>query len=185
MPLSGPEWVSKFQNSRRIEDLEPGFGTSVSRFLAALRTAGATVTIADTLRPAERAYLMHFSFRIARENLDATTVPARAGVDIQWVHPAAGGVTSAQASMAAAERMVAAYGIVFRPALSSRHTEGRAIDMTIGWNGDLEIAKSDGSMITVTSAPRNGGNASLQQVGQSYGVIKLVSDPPHWSTDGH
>jgi hypothetical protein len=40
-------------------------------------------------------------------------------------------------------------------------------------------------MITVTSAPRNGGNASLQQVGQSYGVIKLVSDPPHWSTDGH
>ena len=112
-------------------------------------------------------------------------MPARAGVDIQWVHPAAGGVTTAQASKAAAERMVAAYGIVFRPALSSRHTEGRAIDMTIGWNGDLEIAKSDGTMITVTSAPRNGDNTSLQRVGESYGVIKLVSDPPHWSTDGH
>jgi len=185
MPLSGPEWVTKFQNSRRLEDLEPVFRSGVSRFLAALRTAGATVTIADTLRPAERAYLMHFSFRIARENLDATTVPAKAGVDIQWVHSAAGGLTSAQASKSAAERMVAAYGIVFRPALSSRHTEGRAIDMTINWNGDLEIAKSDGTMITVTSAPRNGDNTSLQRVGESYGVIKLVSDPPHWSADGH
>ena len=185
MPLSGPEWVSKFQNSRKLEDLEPGFRDGVTRFLAALRAAGATVNIADTLRPAERAYLMHFSFRIAREAFDPATVPAKAGVDIQWVHPAAGAVTSAQASKAAAERMVAAYGIVFRPALRSRHTEGRAIDMTINWNGDLEIAKADGTMITVTSAPRNGGNTSLQRVGESYGVIKLVSDPPHWSTDGH
>jgi len=25
----------------------------------------------------------------------------------------------------------------------------------------------------------------LQEVGAGYGVIKLKSDPPHWSSDGH
>ena len=81
--------------------------------------------------------------------------------------------------------MVAGYGIVFRPALNSRHTEGRAIDMSIAWLGDLVIDRADGESITVTSAPRTGANSSLQMVAASYGVIKLVSDPPHWSVDGH
>jgi len=183
--LSGPAWVSKFPTSRSPDTLVEPFRTSVTRFLAALRNAGATVTIADTLRPPERAHLMHFSFAIARQGVDPATVPARAGVDIQWVHPAAGGQSSATASRNAAEKMVQGYGIAFRPALNSRHTEGRAIDMSIAWIGDLEIVKADGTSVTVTSAPRSGDNSSLQQVGASYGVVKLVSDPPHWSTDGH
>jgi hypothetical protein len=28
-------------------------------------------------------------------------------------------------------------------------------------------------------------SANLHAVGASYGVHKLASDPPHWSTDGH
>jgi len=185
MPLSGPLWIPQFPNSRRVDDLVEPFRTGVRDFLAALRTAGATVTIADTLRPPQRAYLMHFSFAIAREGREAASVPPRTDIDIQWVHPASGSSTSAQASKNAAEQMVAGYGIAFRPALQSRHTEGRAIDMSIAWIGDLEILKADGSSVTVTSAPRSGDNASLQQVGASYGVIKLVTDPPHWSVDGH
>ena len=169
MPLSGPAWVTQFTNSRSPEALVEPFRTNVKRFLAALGSAEATVTIADTLRPPQRAYLMHFSFAIARNGVDPTTVPPLAGVDIQWVHPASPGASSTQASKAAAEQMVQAYGIAFKPALGSRHTEGKAIDMSIAWIGDLVIIKADGSSVTVTSAPRSGDNSSLQAVGASYG----------------
>jgi hypothetical protein len=81
--------------------------------------------------------------------------------------------------------MVQGYGIAFKPALNSRHTEAHAIDMSISWVGDLVIAKADGTSVTITSAPRDGNNASLHQVGASFGVIKLATDPPHWSIDGH
>jgi hypothetical protein len=185
MPLSGPAWVPQFPNSKSPDSLAEPFKAKAKAFLTALKNAGPTVTIADTLRPPERAYLMHFAFSIARENLDPATVPAKAGVDIEWVHPATPAVSSAKASKDAAETMVLAYGIAFKPALGSRHTEGKAIDMSIAWIGDLVILKADGTSITVTSAPRTGDNSSLQQVGASYGVIKLVSDPPHWSSDGH
>lgn len=185
MPLSGPAWVSEFPTSKSPDSLVEPFREKAKKFLTALQNAGATVTIADTLRPPERAYLMHFAFAIAREGIDPATVPLRDGVDIQWVHPASPGMSSAEASKDAAERMVQAYGIAFKPALTSRHTEGQAIDMSIAWIGDLVIAKADGTSITVESAPPTGDNSSLQQVGASYGVIKLVSDPPHWSTDGH
>jgi hypothetical protein len=179
MLLSGPEWVVKFPNSRSVDDLAEPFRTKVRRFLTALKDAGAIVTIADTLRRPERAYLMHFAFSIARESADPASVPANAAVDVGWVHP------TAQASKDAAELMVQGYGIVFKPALNSRHTEGNAIDMSIAWIGDLVIAKADGTHVTITSAPRSGDNASLQQVAVSYGVMKLVTDPPHWSSDGH
>ena len=185
MELSGPAWVPRFPNSRSLDDLSPGFRNKAKAFVAALKAAGATISIADTLRPPERAHLMHFAFAIANEGLSPASVPAKAGVDIQWLHPAAPGTSAAKASKDAAAKMVAGYGIVFKPALGSRHTEGNAIDMSISWIGDLVIKKADGTSVTVTSAPRDGGNASVQKVGESYGVIKLVTDPPHWSTDGH
>jgi hypothetical protein len=129
---------------------------------------------------------MHYSFRIAREGLDPATVPAVAGVNIQWVHTNAAGAADGAASRNAAEQMVQAYGIVFRPALGSRHTEGNAIDMDISWQGDLTISNAGGNTITITTTPRTGAaNAALQGVGASYSVRKLASDPPHWSTDGH
>jgi hypothetical protein len=177
--------VSEFPTSRNVNDLVEPFRGNVTRFLSALQEAGATVVIADTLRPPERAYLMHFAFAIARESVEPVSVPAFVGVDIQWVHPTSGTGSSAQASKDAAEQMVQGYGIAFKPALFSRHTEGHAIDMSISWIGDLVIRKADGTPITITSAPRSGDNASLQKAGESFNVIKLVTDPPHWSIDGH
>jgi D-alanyl-D-alanine dipeptidase len=174
-----------FPRVRKSIDLAQPFRDKVAKFIAAIKAAGATLVIADTLRPPERAYLMHFSFAIAREGVDPGSVPARTGVDIQWVHPDTPGTPSAVASKNAAEKMVQGYGIAFKPALNSRHTEGNAVDMSISWIGDLVVAKGDGTKVTITSAPRDGNNASLHQVGSSYGVIKLVTDPPHWSTDGH
>jgi hypothetical protein len=100
-------------------------------------------------------------------------------VDIEWVHP------DRASSVSAAQQMVAGYEIVFGPALTSRHTEGNAIDMDITWNGSLTIARSDGSTATISSGPATGGNLDLQKVGAGYGVVKLASDPPHWSSDGH
>ena len=186
MPLSGPQWISKFPATNSLDVLVEPFRAGATRFIAALRAAHATVNIVDTLRPAERAYLMHFSFVIAREGFDPAAVPAKAGVDIQWVHKNAGGQPDLTASKAAAQQMVAAYGIVFKPVLASRHTEGRAVDMDIVWQNNLAIARADGVAVTISSQPRTGAdNAELHKVGASYGVIKLLTDHPHWSADGH
>ena len=186
MSLSGPKWVDQHPESTTIDDLIEPFRGNVNRFLAALKAAGAAVTIACTLRPPERAYLMHYSFGIARMKLDPASALPMAGVDIQWVHTDLKGVADVVASRKAAEQMVEAYGIVFLPVLKSRHTEGNAIDMDISWESDLTVVDAKGKQVTITIQPRTGaGNAHLQAVGATYGVRKLASDPPHWSIDGH
>jgi len=186
MAFSGPAWVSKFPTSSSLNDLTEPFRAGANRFVSVLRSAGANVSISDTLRPPERAYLMHYCFAIAREGLDPAAVPPMTGVDIQWAHKNAAGTVDLAGSKAAAEQMVDGYGIVFKPVLNSRHTEGRAVDMDISWQASLVIAKADGSKQTISSVPRTGAeNTDLHNVGASYGVIKLLSDPPHWSSDGH
>ena len=184
MELSGPQWVSRFPTSASVDDLIEPFRSNVARFIKALRDAHASVAIADTFRPPERTYLMHFAFVIAR-GLDPQTVSPMAGVDIQWVHVGPDGKPDLAASKQAAARMAQGYGIRFEPALTSRHTERNAIDMTITWSGDLTIARADGTSTIINSAPRTGDNTSLHAVGATFGVIKLVRDPPHWSSDGH
>jgi hypothetical protein len=176
MPISGPDWVSQFPQSKSVDDLAELFRENVNRFLSALSDSGASVSIAATLRPPERAYLMHYSFLIARAGADPGGVPAMPGVDIQWAH---------EEAKSAAEAMVPGYDIVFQPALNSRHAQGLAVDMDIAWQGSLTIADAQGVDTTIASLPRNGRNGDLQAVGSSYGVKKLATDPPHWSSDGH
>jgi predicted chitinase/D-alanyl-D-alanine dipeptidase len=176
--LSGADWVAQFPTSRSIDDLREPFRTACGAFVKAMRDAGATVTISATYRPPQRAYLMHWSWRIAKKEVDPALVTPMPGVDIQWVHG------SLAASRKAAAEMVAAYGMVHKAALNSRHTEAAAIDMTISWSGTLKIKLPNGQTRAIASQPRNGGNAELVQVGAAYKVIKLPSDPPHWSDDG-
>lgn len=183
--VSGADWVHRFPHSRDVEDLVSPFREGLKRFLSALSDAGAVVSIATTYRPAERAYLMHYAWRIAREGLDPRAVPMHENIDIEWVHRRANNRVDLIASRKAAEDMIAAYGIVYRPALNSQHTRRLAIDMTISWRGDfLLIRNFRGSLVRIEGAPRSGQNARLHAVGATYGVIKLVSDPPHWSSDG-
>jgi hypothetical protein len=183
---SGPAWVSRFPTSTSVTDLVNPFQTAVTNFIAALTAAGAPPSISATLRPPERAYLMHYAYAVAKQGLDPSSVPPMDGVDICWEHYDASGNKDSAGSVAAAAQMVAAYGIAYPPALSSRHTEGLAIDMSISWSGDLTINQADGTSVTITSTPRTGaGNSDLWAVGASYGVLKLQSDPPHWSDDGH
>jgi hypothetical protein len=169
-----------------VDDLVQPFRDNVNAFLSALDDAGATVAIADTFRPPQRAYLMHFCFLIASGVIDPAKVEPIPGVDIQWVHLDTQGNPDPAASKAAAQQMVAAYGIAFETVLVSRQTQRLAIDMDITWQGDLTIADASGTQNTITSVPRSGaGNADLHRVGASFGVTKLLTDPPHWSSDGH
>ena len=86
--------------------------------------------------------------------------------------------------MDAARHMSHGYRIVHPPGLQSRHVTGQAIDMSISWNGALEIVKADGQVARILSKPTNGLNPDLHGIGATYGVHKLVSDEPHWSEDG-
>jgi hypothetical protein len=185
--LSGAHWVDRFPTSRAITSLVETFRGNVARFIAVLQKAGASVTIAATRRPPERAYLMLSAWRIVNEGLSPTAVPPYPGVDIQWVHTDSKGMVDLAASRAAAEEMVRAYHLAYKPTMTSRHIEGRAIDMTIAWIGNLAIPDGrSGVPKTITSLPRTGSdNRELWTVGASYGAVKLVKDPPHWSDDGH
>jgi len=177
---SGPQWCARFPTSAKLDDLLPDFGDACRAFISAMTKGGATVSIAATYRPPERAYLMHWCCMIGGSGQDPAAVPAMAGVAIDW----SCGHNLAQAK-AAARAMMAKYDIQFPAALVSRHTQRRAIDMTIAWAGTLHITDFDGAAHAIASSPHNGSNPELIAVGRSFGVIKLVSDPPHWSDDGH
>jgi len=176
---SGQQWVQRFPGSKSVSDLTPSFAASVGRFLSALGAAGAHVAISATYRPPERAYLMHYSWCIAREGLAPTSVPAMAGVDIDWAHLDSEGKSNHQAAVSGAHAMVAGYAMAHSAALTSRHTERRAIAMTISGAVGTDVRNANGAACRISSS------SDLHAVGQSYGVVKLASDPPHWSDDGH
>jgi hypothetical protein len=182
---SGIVWVERFPTGKSTDTLADGFRQKCEAFLAALGNAGATVSISATLRPPERAYLMHWSFVINTGEVDPEDVPPHAGVDIEWVHRKPNGSPDLAASRAAAAAMVHGYDIAHRPSLTSLHIFGKAIDMSIDWNATLKIKQKNGTQKTIGSLPRTGLNHELWAVGGTYGVIKLPEDEPHWSSSGH
>ncbi len=184
MEPSGLIWVQRFPGSVSLDDLLPDFARSVRAFLAALRKAGARVRIAATYRPPERAWLMHWCWLIAKGVVEPAKVPAMKGVDIDWQHRTSNAPNGDDA-LRAASQMAAAFGIRYAPALVSRHTQRRAIDMSIAWKDALTIRDAEGATCTISSLPRSGLNRSLIEIARTFGVRKLFGDPPHWSDDGH
>ena len=196
---SGDHWVSRYPGSTATSDLDSAFQGKVTAFIKALESATpkASVRIGATLRPPERAHLMHYAWAIAREGLDPVAAPKQVvlnGVEIpiEWVHVDAAGKPDLKASKAAAEEMVSGkpdYGMSAQAVLDSRHIRGLAIDMTITWAGKMKIQDATGTEVEVDWNDNVDKNTDLHKVGASYGVIKLVStskpDPPHWSSDGH
>lgn len=174
--LSGSAWwhanQARYPNSQSVDDLVSPFRENAKRFIAALRAAGASVRVSATRRNRIRAHLMHYSWKVAKGQIDASDVPAIDGCDIVWDHG------DAARSRAAAAEMVRLFSIVFKPSLTSNHIAGTAIDMTIGFSGTITITDGAGKDVRVGSA------AALNPVGASYGVLKLASDPPHWSANG-
>ncbi len=182
--LSGAIWVMRFPGSNSVNDLEPPFRTNVNKFIVALTGANAGIIVTSTFRPPERAYLMHWSWKIVKGLSSGQDIPPMPGVSIIWWH---GNLAN---SRRAALEMVNGYGIGHlrvAPALASRHTQRRAIDMKISWNGNLRIKKANGQSVTITSIPKNGANRDLISVGATYNVLHFhlpERDVPHWSTDG-
>ena len=176
---SGPQWCARYPGSVLTKDLLPDFRDRVDAFISVMKNGGASVSIGATFRPPERAYLMHYCCMTADSGQDPAAVPPMAGVNILWAHG------SYAESKDAASAMKQGYGIQFPAALVSRHTQRRAIDMTISWSGTLNIRDFNGVLHHIAPNPANGSNAELIAVGQSFGVIKLITDPPHWSDDGH
>jgi hypothetical protein len=182
---SGKDWVKEFPTSRSTDDLSKDFKPKFQGFQKALQSAGATTSISATLRPPQRAYLMHYAWRIVNENLDASKIPARADVPIEWWHG------NQADSVRAAREMVNTYGInpqlKVPPSLTSRHIEGNAVDMSVSWSGTLTIQDASGKEHIISSTPRNHTNPDLIRIAASYGVIhytEVAKDPGHWSTDG-
>lgn len=182
-PLSGGDWwhanQAQYPNSAALGDLAPPFRDNALAFIKALRDAGATVTVSATRRNATRAQLMHFSWGVAKGLIAPDAVPAIPDAPIAWDHG------SLSASKRAAQEMVDLFAIAFQPSLTSLHIQGRAVDMTIKWTGTLRVQDAHGAEAAI-GAPRTGEtNTRLHALGATYKVIKLVSDPPHWSDNGH
>jgi hypothetical protein len=182
--VSGKNWwhanQGKYPNSRDIDDLHPDFKDNVVRFVNVLKDGGANVTISSTRRNDIRAYLMHYSWLIANEDIDVKDVPSKAGVDITWDHG------NEEASKSAAKEMVDLFNLAYRPSKTSNHIKGLAVDMSISWKGDLFLGPlQNGGFKGVLNGPKNGvKNRELHEIGEQFGVKKLLKDAPHWSFNG-
>lgn len=181
--LSGAAWwhanQARFPNSSRLADLASPFRERAIRFVDALQAAGAIVSVRSTLRHPSRAKLMRGCWDVSRGLASPRDIKAIDGCEIEWDHG------NPAASRRAAGEMVSLFGIVHRPSLTSLHIEARAVDMTITWSGTLDIEDAGGRRHRLAT-PRNGNaNPGLHAVGATYGVKKLLSDPPHWSDNGH
>src|SRR5262245_34783543 len=186
---SGSFWVgwanAHAQNSSSVDDLAEPFKASATAFIKALRDAGASVEVTATRRSDRRAYLFHWSWRIGLGKVKASDAQAMPGVDIEWDH------RDEELSRKGAKEMIDGFGLavppssINPPALTSRHIAGLAIDMDITWAGAVTIKKRDGSGESVPFMADVDKNAKLHAVGASYGVMKLITDAPHWSHDGH
>jgi len=180
--LSGPQWCPLFPPSVLLADLKEPFRSGASFFVGALRDAGASVHVEQTVRPKQRAWLMHYCCMVAGfrdrhgafQQIAPQDVPVRPDVPIDWTH---GG--DAGAARAAAVAMRQAYNIVRPAALRSNHVQGLAIDMTIRFKGVIHVKDARGVYRAAA------GLNDLAPIGASYGVYnKIVDDPPHWSFDG-
>jgi hypothetical protein len=187
--LSGSFWIGWADNnaktSNNVGDLAGPFRGNVMRFKQALENAGAAVDVTATKRSALRAYLFHWCWLIGLGRAQPSDPPPEHGVDILWDHG------DAAASREGAKKMIDGFGLAVPPAsnvapsLTSLHIAGKAIDMDINWAGMIQITTGDGTSVPVPFMPNVNNNTALHRVGASYGVIKLVTDAPHWSETGH
>jgi hypothetical protein len=194
--LSGGYWCDRFPGSTKVGALDSRFRPKVQNFLSALTKAKINYTITATKRPEQRAYLMHYAWRIWKGRIDPRFVEFREDVLINWAHKDASGNFDLAKSNLAAEEMVDGYGIralEVPPALNSTHVRGLAIDLKISWTASEEnpiyLKYADGKTVKLTTS-KNVSSVPpmiLRKVGESYGVIHTLGakDPVHWSVNGN
>ena len=184
LELSGVKWANRFPGSIATRDLSGNFRLAVEEFIYAMKQAGMKVVINSAYRPSKRSYLMHYSWRIAKNGLDPKKVPPMQGVDINWDHG------TKEESVKAAREMTIAFDthtLQTKPAIRSQHNFGLAIDINVSWEKTTEIKDAAGNLVKINTLPRTGMNKQLAAVGKTYGVQKYRGpgrDFPHWSNNG-
>lgn len=168
---AGAYWCEQFPTDRTTAGLIQPFRRSVQQFITTLEAGGAQVKIAATRRPAERAYLMRGCWDIVKDGADPAEIPAHPNVNIVWTREGA-------------QEMFGVYRLVYRPSLTSRHIDGRAIDMSIMWTGVINVVDGRGVRVALDWTRLADRTTRLYAIGASFGVKKLLSDAPHWSDDG-
>lgn len=193
---SGKQWVSRFMPSKSINDLRSPFRENVESFLLALKSAGASVTINTTLRPAQRSYLMYYARQIVTKAIAPDKVPefvpknGDAKVAIDWSHRDQSGKPNLNSALAAAKEMDSAYGAagaIGKP-YRSNHNGGKAVDMKISpnWAIGKAVAEKSGTKRLIKS------KRDIVEVAATYGVLhwtfsgpRSKEDDPHWSETGN
>jgi len=166
---SGRHWVAwantHAQNSRRVEDPDSMFRRKIEEFTGALSAGGARIRVSATRRSPGRAYLFHWSWKIAHGRCKPSEAEPMAGVPIEWDHG------DDRLSRAGALEMARGFGLavpprsIYPPALSSNHIAGRAIDMDITWSGTIRIARKEGGLAAVAYMSNVNSNLDLHAVG--------------------
>jgi len=181
---SGTDWCAVYPCSASISSLNPAFASSLRGFLNAL---GAPCNvILETWRSEERNWLMYYSWKIAREGLDPSTVPQNDKVNINWVHD------DLNSSVNAAAEMVKCFKLDVRPGLKSYHVNRNAVDMFVYWYASESNPKiiydNSGFKYTITKSKTASEppDATLRKIAASYGVrypgyvINGTEDVVHW-----
>ena len=177
--LSGAHWTKQFPGSNQVDALIDPFKKNVTSFMGMLHSNKAGISVAATYRPPERAWLMHWAWYIAKGKKsysEIATIPNPYKIDIVWDHG------DKKSTVKAAQAMVDAYKMKHKAALSSRHTERRAIDMNI--SGLPEILKIDGKDNPIGTEEATENEALWFISEHQFAVVKRADDPPHWSVDG-
>lgn len=191
---SGKYWVTwanqNAKNSKLVSKLNSDFKKKYDAFSKALTDAGATIKIKSTKRHKNRAYLFHWCWKISLGKLSTTkisNIPKQTGVNIEWDHG------DDKKSKAAAKEMRVKFGLAtptspkpskVAPSLSSNHIAGKAIDIEITWTGKIKVQNKSGKKVEITYMTNVKKNKKLHAIGKSYGVIKHLTDTPHWSHTG-
>jgi hypothetical protein len=184
---SGAEWLEiantcGWTNSTDFSALDPSWGPRAQAFVEGLRAAGAQVHVTAGLRHPNRAFLMHYAWGVAQGQYtpsQANEACRGCGINIEWDHGAT------EATRAAAQALVDAFGLVHQASIKSNHISGLAIDMEIS---DLPASITMNGQTYATQCGASGEAAarSVAPIGRTMGVIWFgPGDVVHWSHDGH
>ena len=180
---SGADWRARatangWTNSIDFADLDPSFGPKAEKFVTALRSSGANVSIGAGLRHPLRARIMHYAWKVGKLGADPGTANAGCrshGINIEWDHG------NAEATKAAALALCEAFTLKCQPSLTSNHMGGKAIDITIENLPDVVVLDGvEHAVGTEGSTP-----ARVAPIGATIGVIWAGDwDDVHWSLTG-
>ena len=178
--LSGPEWCTRFPASDSVDQLMVPFRDKVKRFLDALGAGDAAVSIGATYRPKQLARTScttrgrsptarsrHARCRRSRASRSAGSPDRRR---IRRGRRRDGG------GMRHRLRAAAHFTTHARPGDRSGDRVGR---------GSRDRRRQGPASRRRHRPARRHEPGAMGGIGASFGVMKLASDPLHWSSDGH